>query len=381
MPKIGAASMLLLDPALSGHFTSQPNYLNHPPAYYYGLGFFLPASGWPTGHTVLLLRAVNVLLSVLMVGCALAIGLLRRLEVPLFALYGAMIVLVPVLPYLGGAINNDNLAILGGCVCLLGAQLLQNGRLGSRGWILLTLGCVLSALAKLTATIMTFGFALVFIALRWRAMRQRPDMRFLILFLASEAVACSFYVSFLLRYGTPAPQSASFEEIYRNVADVRSQLHGWIPGQDLSFLAYLRQFAVWLVANWNPMTSMRGMAAVGILLAPIVALLLALPAFVANHPMRRQADSLIAAGGIALAVTIMLHAAFSYHMFRLTGSPPLDAVPRYYFPLSLVLLPLATCWTLSRMSGAFRLIGGCALALGLVVATPLIAVCGAGACH
>jgi hypothetical protein len=118
MPKIGAASMLLLDPALSGHFTSQPNYLNHPPAYYYGLGFFLPASGWPTGHTVLLLRAVNVLLSVLMVGCALAIGLLRRLEVPLFALYGAMIVLVPVLPYLGGAINNDNLAILGGCVCL-----------------------------------------------------------------------------------------------------------------------------------------------------------------------------------------------------------------------------------------------------------------------
>ncbi len=85
--------------------------------------------------------------------------------------------------------------------------------------MLLILGCVLAAFAKLTATILMLGFALAFIVLRWWAVRQRPDMRVMGLFFASEAVACGFYVSFLIEYGTPAPLSPHFEEVYRSVAD------------------------------------------------------------------------------------------------------------------------------------------------------------------
>ena len=382
MPKIGSASMVLLDPALSAHFTTQPNYLNHPPAYYFGMGLFLPPSGWPTERTVFVLRYVNVLLSAVAVGCALGVGLLRRIEIRLFALYGAMIVLAPVLPYLGGAINNDNLGILGGCVCLLGAQMLEEHSASARGWVLLASGCALAALAKLTATIMTLGFALAFIGLQWRASRQRPSLRYLLLFIGSEAVACMFYAWFVVLYGTPAPLSPSFDEVYRSIAALHPHLHGWLPGQNVSFVRYLGQFVIWLVANWNPVTSMSGIAADGILLAPVITLLLALLAFMTNNPLRRRADSMITAGGLALAMTAALHVAFSYHMYRLTGSPPLDAVPRYYFPLALIILPLAACWTLSRMVGGMRVAVGCTLAIGLMAATPLMVLCGgASACN
>ena len=52
-------TMRLLSPALSAGFTLDPNYLNHPPAYYLLLRPFLPSDGWPTLETVRVLQSLE----------------------------------------------------------------------------------------------------------------------------------------------------------------------------------------------------------------------------------------------------------------------------------------------------------------------------------
>ena len=102
----GAGALFLLHRDLRPGFTSQPNYLNHPPACYLALSLFVPHHAWPTLRTVHLLRSVNAVLSTRAIGCTLSIAVLRNLETRLHLLFCSMVVPVPVLPFLGGTINN-----------------------------------------------------------------------------------------------------------------------------------------------------------------------------------------------------------------------------------------------------------------------------------
>ena len=124
-----------------------PNYLNHPASYYRVLSLLLPADGCPTHHTVVVLRLVNVLLSALAVACALGLAPRNETDRPTYIVYAAAVVFVPMLAVLGGAITNDNLALLGGCACVLGARMLTEVRADRMGRFLLLAGCVVAALA------------------------------------------------------------------------------------------------------------------------------------------------------------------------------------------------------------------------------------------
>ena len=119
------------------------------------------------------LRIVNACLSALAVACALGVGVLRRFEPRLLLTYCLMVIMTPVLLCIGGAINNDNLACLGGCACVLGAQLLQLNANSRSGWTLLVVGCTVATFAKLTAGIMAVGFAVIFLGALWQVTGKR----------------------------------------------------------------------------------------------------------------------------------------------------------------------------------------------------------------
>ncbi len=99
---------------------------------------------------------------------------------------------------------------------------------------------------------------------------------------------------------------------------------------------------------------MTGAVSIAILLVPVTILLLAWVAWFGDWRMVRGQDHLVWAGGIALAMVLPLHLAFSYQMYRATGAPPFDAVPRYYFPLALTVLPASASWSLSRVPAPVR---------------------------
>ena len=366
-------SARLLNPNLSAGFTSAPNYLNHPAGYYLLLRPFLPEDGWPTLQTVHVLRGVNACLSSLAVACALGAGILRRFEPRLLLAYSLMVIMTPVLWSIGGAINNDNLACLGGAACVLGAQLLQLQPSSRHGQTLMVAGCVVAMLAKLTAGIMAVGFAVVFLAALWRVTGKRPHRTFVVVSIAAVGLACLPYLWFAIAYGSPAPITPAYRSTYDHVAALFSahpdlHTHGWIAGQHLSLPGYALQFAWWLLADWNPVLGMAGPVSVAILLVPSAILLLAGVAWLRNwRPVQGQ-DHVIWAGGIALAMVLPLHLAFSYKMYCAVGAPPFDAVPRYYFPLALSVLPVSACWLLSRIKGPIRLVLCWILMIGLALA-------------
>jgi hypothetical protein len=122
--------------------------------------------------------------------------------------------------------------------------------------------------------------------------------------------------------------------------------------------------------------SMTGWAQAVVLAGPVLVLALAAAGIAASLSPRGQPDPVVAAGGIALAVILPLHLVFSYRLYQETGSPPMDAVPRYYFPLALTIIPLAAALTLRRLPVALALIIPAALALAL----PVIAHCAGGGC-
>jgi hypothetical protein len=367
----------LLPPNLAPEFTSEPNYLNHPASYYLLLRPFLPSDGWPTLETVRVLRIANACLSALAVACALGVGILRRFEPRLLVTYSLMVIMTPVLLCIGGAINNDNLACLGGCVCVLGAQLLQLDANSRRGWTMLVAGCTLAMLAKLTAGIMAGGFAVIFLGALWRVTGKSPSRICVLVLVAAVGLASLPYLWFIAAYGSPTPITPAYLGTYEHVATLfRSHpnlhTHGWVAGQHLSFVGYALQFLWWLLADWNPVLVMTGPVSVAILLVPLALLLLAGAAWLRNWRLVQGQDHLIWAGGIALAMVLPLHLAFSYRMYCAVGAPPFDAVPRYYFPLALSVLPVSACWLLSRIRGPAQPILCWVLMLGLLLASAVI---------
>lgn len=133
----------------------------------------------------------------------------------------------------------------------------------------------------------------------------------------------------------------------------------------------------WLLADWNPILGMTGLPSIAILLVPAAVLLLAGAAWLRNwRPVVGQ-DHVIFAGGIALAMVVPLHLAFSYKMYCATGAPPFDAVPRYYFPLALTVLPAAACWSLSRIRRPVQHVLCWILIIGLTLAPVAIFTSGA----
>jgi hypothetical protein len=225
---------------------------------------------------------------------------------------------------------------------------------------MLVAGCTLAMLAKLTSGVMTVGFATVFLMLQWRE-AGRPSRRLLVVLVAFVALSCIPYVYFLAKYGSPAPITPGFVNEYRRIAQLFAThpdtvVHGWKAGMHLSFIGYATQFAWWLLADWNPNLGADHLVNLGILLVPFVLLLLTAFAWFGNLRPRRNQDKVILAGGMALIALVPLHLLFSYQMYRVVGSPPFDAVPRYYLPLALSLIPVAVCWSITRVRESLRMV-------------------------
>ena len=113
-------------------------------------------------------RLIDIALSALGLAALLGLGLAAGFSRYEYYAYAVPLACVPILLVLAGAINNDNLAFLGGAVTTLGVwQLAATGR---GGWLALALiGVVVAAWAKLTGLVLTGAMLSAVIAyLIWR---------------------------------------------------------------------------------------------------------------------------------------------------------------------------------------------------------------------
>jgi hypothetical protein len=328
-------AMRLIDPQ-SFQFTGEANYLNHPPLFYdlhAALGPRL--EGRP--RALLAHRLIDVAVAALGFAALLGLGLAARFPRHEFYAFAVPLACIPVLVPIAGAINNDNLAFLGGAVATLGAwQLITTDR---AGWLAVALlGLIAASWAKLTGLLLVGAMlSTVIIYLMWR---QRLRWSLLLPIALAFALAAAPYIIFAVQYGSPTPQTPAQIALLQDGA----RTAGWADLPRKSFAAYLVYFVIAFVADWMPALGERNALQYAMLAIPVAALGCALTgiALALRRLWRRQdtaLDVVVIAGTVALLATFAIHVTYSYGRHLATGWL-MDAYPRYYLPLAAI-VPLA----------------------------------------
>ncbi|MFX4083819.1 hypothetical protein ACKU27_01805 [Sphingobium yanoikuyae] len=355
----------LLDPATM-QWTDNDNYLNHPAPYYQLMAAMAPRLIGAGAGAVIILHFVNV--AIVGIGLLLMLGFGRglvRTDAEWIAL-GLNLCCIRLLIELAGAVNNDNLAFLGGGALLFGlGRYLRRGALGDL--LLACIGLIVASLAKLTGLMLCGGtLAALLMLLVWTG--KRMPLLHLGLVLLASAVAAWPFVAFWLAYGSPAPDTFAQQSLLRDGAAAA----GWAGQARMAFPAYVLMFLTSFVEGWMPVLSERTGLQWGALAIPACMLILAMDgirrAGVAVLVQRRR-DSLamlILAGGAAAAGVMLVHILFSYQRHLATGWM-MDAYPRYYLPL-LPIVPLAALYAIRSLPDARHR----RLARGLMAGAPLL---------
>jgi hypothetical protein len=328
-------SMRLLDPQ-NFRFTGEANYLNHPPAFYDLLAILGPRlEGRP--QALLAHRLIDVAIASLGFAALLGLGLAARFPRHEFYAFAVPLACIPVLVPIAGAINNDNLAFLGGAVAMLGAwQLVATAR---AGWLAVALlGLIAASWAKLTGLLLTGAMlGAVIVYLMWR---RRLRLSLLVPIGLAFALAAAPYIIYAAQYGSPTPQTPAQIAL---LAD-NARAAGWTDLPRKSFPAYIVYFVIAFVADWMPALGERNALQYAMLAIPVAALGCALAGIAVSlrRLWRRQdtaLDVVVIAGTVALLATFAIHVTYSYGRHLATGWM-MDAYPRYYLPLAAI-VPLA----------------------------------------
>jgi hypothetical protein len=328
-------AMRLIDPR-SFQFTGEANYLNHPPPFYdlhAALGPRL--EGRP--RALLAHRLIDIAIAAFGFAALLGLALAARFPRHEFYAFAVPLACIPVLVPLAGAINNDNLAFLGGAVATLGAwQLVATDR---AGWLAVALlGLITAGWAKLTGLLLTGTMlGVVFVYLTWR---QRMRLDLLVPIALAFALAAAPYIIYAVQYGSPTPRTPAQIALLADGA----RTAGWADLPRKSFAAYAVYFVIAFVADWMPALGERNFFQYAMLAIPVAALGCALAgiALSLRRLWRRQdtaLDVVVIAGTLALVATFAIHVTYSYGRHLATGWL-MDAYPRYYLPLAAV-VPLA----------------------------------------
>jgi len=256
-------TMRMLDPQ-SFRFTTTANYLNHPPLYYALLAAIGPQlEGRP--EALVAHRLIDVAIAALGFAALLGLGLAARLPRYEFYAFAVPLACIPVLVPIAGAINNDNLAFLGGAVAMLGAwQLTATAR---ASWLAVALaGMIVASFAKLTGLLLIGVMMGAVIAyLIWR---RRLAWPLLIAAAFAFAVAAAPYIMFYAQYGSLTPQTPAQVALLADGA----RAAGWADLPRKSFAGYLGYFVTAFVADWMPALDDRSLFQYAMLAIPVATL-------------------------------------------------------------------------------------------------------------
>jgi hypothetical protein len=310
------------------------NYLAHPPFYYHLLRPFAP-DGDPRLIFSRLhdLRLVNLALGLAGIALFLWVGCREDLPLPFHAAYAAAMAAVPMLPYLAGAVNNDNLLLLAGGLGVYGTVLFLGDAPRGGGLVLLGAGLFIAMLVKATAGLQLIILTGLVLLMRIRRDRSLAAFRGigLPIFLGLCLLPAAWYLWSFATYGTFIPQ---FGDTWYDLPD---------EPVVMGFFAYLRRFFRVLALSFTGILSHESvfhrslLAGLPLLLLPVLACWGLLRRDGGRERPFFTAQRL---AFIALLLMMVFHFTRVYR-YHLASGYPGGMQARYYFPLMPAMLMLS----------------------------------------
>ena len=315
------------------------NHLSHPAFYYNLCAAFVPDTAVRIAQHLQLLRLLNLLLALAGAGAFLWIVCREDLPLPLHLYYAAALASVPMLAFLAGSVNNDNLVLLAGALAVGGAMDFLDDPPRRRGLVLLGLGAALGLMTKLTAGLHVLLFLGLVFAERIRRDRSLAFCRGW----AAAATAVLLLV--------PATVYAAFYLHYHCLTPTFGWLQGArpVPPTDpMNAAQYALHFLRLCSLTWTGFYThasvlKRSVWEAAPLLAPIALAVAGLfrredPA--RTSPRDRLFFRVCRLAVIATAALLLIHCAWVYRDYRRSGI--LGGVQaRYYFALMPCVLALS----------------------------------------
>jgi len=141
---------------------SAGNYLSHPPLYYKIMNLVYDKN-YSIIKNVDNFRILNVIIFIAAFLLILYLGFSSQISLLGHFVYLSLISSIPMFAYLGGSITNDNLAILGGLIFILGLKRILENNYTTLSYFVLGFGIFISYFSKLTVAILIFfSLALLF---------------------------------------------------------------------------------------------------------------------------------------------------------------------------------------------------------------------------
>lgn len=307
----------------SGKESKRPNKLAHPPFYYHLMKFFAPENPADIMRSFRELRYINIIISSIGIIICFFIGFRLDLSLSFHILYSLSLISVPMLSYLAGAVNNDNLAFVGGSISLLGGIYLLEDR--KIAFYLLGIGILISLLTKATAGIQVMIFLIIIMGY-WIWSDKRFNFSIHMIFLIfSIFLPILYYILVKLQYGTFFPSGQGSINI---------------PSQYLKTVEYINHFFFRL---WHSFTGIHSHHSIGkySIFANYPYLIVLILAIFALFFIRKRSlllkinkniFSVVKIGFISLILFMIVHFIEVYTTHLRTGYPG-GIQARYYFPL------------------------------------------------
>ncbi len=309
------------------------NYLAHPPFYYDLLKPFAPRGPRLIVSRLHDLRLVNLALALCGVALFFWIGCREPLPLAFHLYYAVALSAVPMVSYLAGSVNNDNLLLIAGGLAVYGAILFLQPEPRPAGLVLLGAGLSLALLLKATAGVQLC--VLVGLVLTLRVIRDRSIAAFrgfhLPVFILLCLIPATYYLWAYAAYHTFMPQFGAtwYELPERPVA--------------LSPLLFIRRFFRVLYLSWTGILSHKSLFRVSLISALPLLLPLGLAAwgfFLREQTEKRPFFAVHRRALVSLLLLLVFHFTMVYR-YHLSSGYPGGMQARYYFPLMPCVLMLS----------------------------------------
>ena len=146
--------------SLITNFKELPNYLSHPPLYY-ELENLVFDKTQDMHKNVSNFRTLSVAIFALSIIFLLYLGFSANFSILGDFVFLSLTASLPMLSYIGGSISNDNLALLGASIFLIGFKRFFEKRIDNITFLLISLGGAIAYFSKLTAALLIF-FAIIY---------------------------------------------------------------------------------------------------------------------------------------------------------------------------------------------------------------------------